>query len=218
MHNMERSDSCPMKADAARKGRCRLLAFIAAVAVVSACATPSPRTSVVKTVNNMIGDSPYQSVLVISAAGDRASRNQFEQEMTAVLTNEDLTATPYFSVVGRVSEISRNAINIAVRVREFDAILLVRQLGQEFTVQDSNRPTGRGFDLFKYDYDELNDLSAIENGSTMAFVAEVYDTAKMTKIWAIESLVFSSETVESGVSSQVAIIDEEIIKDRVLAR
>jgi len=76
-----------------------------------------------------------------------------------------------------------------------------------------NRPTGRLFDLYLYDYDDLNFPASIEVGSTVSFVVEVYDTRAEEKVWAIESLIFKSKTVETAVAEQLAAISAEILKD-----
>jgi hypothetical protein len=199
--------------------RARQMILIVTMAILSACATTTPeRTSVIKTLRNIEGTASFDNVLVVSAAGDRASRHLFEQEIAAAITNDATTATPFYAVVGRQSTISRNVLDKAVRVREFDAILLVRRKGQEQQDPTQNRPTGSKFDLYVYDYDELNDLTGIDAASTVAFVAEFYDTGSAEKIWAIESLVFEAESVTRAVSQQVAVIAAELRKDRLVTR
>jgi hypothetical protein len=193
--------------------------LIVTMAILSACATTTPgRTSVIKTLRNIEGTAPFGNVLVVSAAGDRASRQLFEQEIAAAITNEATTATPFYAVVGRQSTISRNVLDKVVRAREFDAILLVRRKGQELQEPTPTRPTGRQFDLYVYDYDELNDLTGIDAASTVALVAEFYDTGGAKKIWAIESLVFEAESATAAVSQQVTIIAAELRKDRLVRR
>jgi len=197
----------------------RQVILIVTMAILSACATTTPeRTSVIKTLRNIEGTVSFGNVLVVSAAGDRASRHLFEQEIAAAITNEATTATPFYAVVGHQSTISRNVLDRVVRAREFDAILLVRRKGQELQDPTPTRPTGRNFDLYIYDYDELNDLTGIDAASTVAFVAEFYDTGSAEKIWSIESLVFDVESVTSEVSQQVIVIAAELRKDRLVTR
>jgi len=187
--------------------------------LVGACATNTPRQpSVIKTLRNTGGTAPFANVLIIGTAGDRASRARFEQEMAAAITSDTTVATAWFAVVGRYSPISRNILNNAVSVREFDAILLVRRQGQERPDQVSNRPTGRKFDLYRYDYDELNDLTGLDAASTFSFVTEFYATDSAEKIWAMESLVYEPESIAAGVSRQVSVIAAELRKDRLIHR
>jgi len=195
------------------------LILIVTVTLVGACATTTlPQSSVIKTLRNIEGTAPFGNVLVVSAAGDRASRALFEQEMAAAITSDTTVATALFAVVGRYSPISRNILNNAVSVREFDAILLVRRQGQDRPDQVSNRPTGTKFDLFRYDYDELNDLTGLDAASTFSFVTEFYATDSEEKIWAMESLVYEPESVTAGMSQQVAIIAAELQEDRLVGR
>ncbi len=121
--------------------------------------------------------------------------------------------TPFYTVVGRNPQLSRNILTNAVRAREFDAIILTRLQGQDRADLLPNRPTGRLFNLYLYDYAELNIPADIEVGSTVSFVVEVYETRTEKKVWAIESLIFDSKTVDSVLSEQLAAISAEILKD-----
>jgi hypothetical protein len=91
--------------------------------------------------------------------------------------------------------------------------MLTRLQGQDRADLAPNRPTGRLFDLYLYDYDELNIPESFDVGSTVSFVVEVYDTHTEKKVWAIDSLIFESTNVESAVAEQIAAISAEMLKD-----
>lgn len=196
-----------------------LATCLALCALLAACASaPEHESSIIRTLRAGPDTVPFRHILVVSAAGDRASRLRFERDIAALLADEETTATPLFAVVGRYSPISRNILNNAVRAREFDAILLVRRLGQEDPDLAPGRPTGRHFNLYLYDYEELNYLTPIDAGTTIAFVAELYDTAAVRKIWAIESLLFKAESLDAALSTQVSMIAGQLEKDQLIAR
>jgi len=196
----------------------RRLVPLCLIVLLAACASaPETRSSVIKTLQGTGPGMPYSNVLVISAAGDRASRSRFEQELAAAVSGDDAAVTPYFAVAGRYAPISRNVLNNIVRVREFDAVLLVRRQGQERPEFSPNRPTGRRFDFFLYDYEELNDTTPLDVQSTVTFVAEVYDTAAVRKVWSIESLVFDADSADAALATQISIIAAELRKDELFA-
>ena len=197
----------------------KLPACLALGALLAACAgTPTSERTVLKTLRATGVESPYTNVLVVSAAGDRESRIRFERETAELISNEVTDAIPFFAVAGRYSPISRTILNNAVLAREFDAILLVRRQGQERPENAPGRPTGRGFDLYRYDYEELNDLQPISVNSTVAFIAELYDTAAARKIWAIDSLLFKTESTDAALATQIQMITSELKTDRLFAR
>jgi hypothetical protein len=195
-----------------------LLALLAISMLASGCGSTAARTTVVKTVQGVSSAAPFTNVLVISVAGERASRAQFETEAVAALSRGNTLATAYFAVAGRQAQYARSTLDNAIRVREFDAVLMVREQGQDQPGLVPNRPTGRQFDLFQYDYEEFNQLTAIDPDSTVSFIAEVYDTVAAKKVWAIDSLIFETESTASAVSEQVAIITAEMRKDRLVRR
>jgi hypothetical protein len=196
-----------------RPGSVRLLTFIIMLALTSACGTTTPGGSIIKTASGVNSAAPFANVLVISVAGNFPTRVQFEQQLVAAISGDDAAATAYYTVVGRNANLSRGILDAAVKARGFDAIILTRLKGQDRADLVANRPTGRLFDLYLYDYEELNIPADIPIGSTVAFVVEAYDTVLKKKIWAIESLIFDTDNVEFVVTEQAAAIAAEILQD-----
>jgi hypothetical protein len=199
-----------------RPGRVRLLTLITVLAMAGACGTTSTGNNIIKTAYGVDSAAPFVNVLVISVAGDIPNRVLFERQLATAISGEETPATAYYTVVGRNPQLARDILENAVKAREFDAIILTRLKGQDRADLVANRPTGRLFDLYLYDYEELNIPASIPLGSTVAFVVEVYDTVLRKKVWAIESLTFDAVNVESVVTQQAAAIAAEILKDGIV--
>ncbi len=195
-----------------KPSRINLFFLVAFLTMAGACGTTSGG-NIIKTVHNIDGAAPFSNILVVSVAGDIPTRTEFEQGIANAISIGATVATPFFTVVGRTPQLTRSILTDAVRAREFDAIILTRLQGQDRADLVANRPTGRLFDLYHYDYEELNIPSSIKIGSTVSFVVEVYDTRAAEKVWAIESLIFESKTVESAVAKQLAAISAAILQD-----
>jgi len=195
-----------------KPNRVNLLSLFAVMAMAGACGTTSGG-NIIKTVHDIEGAAPFGNLLVISLAGDLPTRAQFEQAVAAAISGDEALATPYYTVVGRQPQLTRNILSNVVRARDFDAIILTRMQGQERAGLAVNRPTGGLFDWYGYDYEELNIPTSIKTGSTVSFIVEVYDARAEKKVWAIESLIFDSKTVASVVSEQAVAISAEILKD-----
>ncbi len=195
-----------------KPNRVNLLSLFAVMVMAGACGTTSGG-NIIKTVHDIEGAAPFGNLLVISVAGDLPTRAQFEQAVAAAISGDEALATPYYTVVGRQPQLTRNILSKVVRARDFDAIILTRMQGQERAGLAVNRPTGGLFDWYGYDYEELNIPTSIKTGSTVSFIVEVYDARAEKKVWAIESLIFDSKTVASAVSEQADAISAEILKD-----
>jgi len=199
--------------------RANLLCLLAMAILASACATmPSDQGSIIQIVHDLEGVEPFKNVLIISVAGDFPTRAKFEQNIVNALSSDEALVTAFYAVVGRNPQLTRNILNNAVRSRLIDAIILTRIQGQDRADLYANRPTGREFDLYLYDYPELNTPVRIKTDTTNTFIVEVYDTRAEKKVWAIESLVFNSRTVDEAVSKQSAAIAAEILRDGLVQR
>jgi hypothetical protein len=121
-------------------------------------------------------------------------------------------------VLGRNPQLTRTNLDNAIRSRGLDAVIFTRIKGQEKEELAPLRPVGANFDLFGYDYEELNRDLALQQSQAITFVTEIYSTASRRKIWAIESLSFNKETAAELVNEQAAMIAAQIKKDKLLAR
>lgn len=200
-----------------RPGRAPLHWLLALLVTISGCASsPSTSSTIIKTLQEVGDSAPFSNVLVISVAGEFPTRVRFEQALTTALSSDEAMATAFYTVVGRRAALTRKVLSDAVSVREFDAIILTRLKGQDRADLVMNRPTGHRFNLYLYDYEELNIPAPIQTTSTVSFVVEVYDARARKKIWSIESLLFNADSVDSVVSHQVAAIAAEIAKDGLM--
>lgn len=155
-------------------------------------------------------------MLVISVAGDFQSRALFERQFVSATLDRQGKATAYHTVIGRRPYLTRTALETAILSRGFDSVLLVREKGQEREELAPGRPVGRAFDLFGYDYAELNNGDSIEQSAAITFITELYAVAERRKIWSIESLSFDKSTATDLINEQAATISQQIIKDRLL--
>ena len=197
-----------------RRLKLNLAASATFVLLLTSCSSPS---TIIQTLSDpSVGQVRFHNVLVISVAGDFASRTQLERGIAEEFSARDSAATAYYTVVGRNPQVSRNAIQNAVRARGFDAVLFVRLKGQDIPGAVANRPTGTAFNLFMYDYAEFNTASGIQRDSTATFVSELYVADSEKKIWAIESLIFEHDSAEQVIENQIKAIAGQLRKDKLI--
>jgi hypothetical protein len=187
---------------------------------MAGCASaPTTAPTIIRTAFNLPANhAGFGNMLVISVAGDYSSRALFERNLAAAFADDAARMTAYFTVVGRQPVLTRTALETAILSRRFDAVLLTRLKGQEKAELVSNRPIGQSFDLFGYDYGELNVPSPIEQAPAITFVTELYSTATRKKIWGIESLSFAKQTATDLIEEQADTLIAQLIKDEILAR
>ena len=184
---------------------CRTAAVIATLALgLSACAE-SP--SVVKTFHDGSYDGTYfNNFLVITVAGNTDSRTLFEKTLVSRLVELDTSATAYYAVMGRKQPIEQDMLSIAVRSREFDAVLLTRLVNRELPVVD----------LFRFDYDELNQPNNIDVSHAVELMTELYSASDQKRIWAIRSTSPGSDSTEEFVDVHASKIVAQLQKDALI--
>lgn len=192
--------------------------MVTALVLAAGCAaTPDSSASVIQTLREP-GLDGFSNILVVGVAGDYPSRAAFEADLARSVSSETVTAQPYYTVVGRRPQLTRALLLDAIRVRGFDAVLFTRLQGQERADLAPQRPVGRAFDLFSYDYAELNRDEAIREASAHTFVSELYATATQAKVWSIETLSVDKETAAALIEEQVRTIAAQLREDGLLGR
>lgn len=188
--------------------------------LLSACASapPETRATVIRTVHDpSASNAAFSNIVVIAVAGDFATRSSFEDSLGQAIGSENAMATPWYAVVGRRPSLTRDGLQTAIRARIFDAVVLTREKGQESRGDAPGRPVGRAFQLFEYDYPELNVPAPIEQAQTIEFVTEVWRTSDRRKIWSVETLSFDKTSVQALIDEQSATIAELLLGDGVVA-
>ena len=171
-------------------------------------------------------DASFSKILVIGVAGSYESRARWERTMASRISSRGASATAYHSVVGRNQEINRNSVTNAVRANQFDAVLLTRVKSQESDVTVKrgastakvSRMDDRPIDLFRYDYEVLNNPESINVETTVVLSTELFAAADEKRIWAIESTVSDKENVSYLIEDAINMIVGELDKDRLIGR
>ena len=201
-----------------RRARIHFLLVTLATACLTACAAgPTPTATVIRTLHNVQADHlGFANMLIVCVTGDYETRAAMERGLASQFADYESLATAYHTVVGRRPHLDRSTLENAILARQFDAILLIRESGQEREALVPGRPVGRAFDLFGYDYPELNGAASIEQAATISFVTELYSVATRRKIWSIDTLSFDKNTAAELIDEQVITIAQQIAADRLL--
>ena len=195
--------------------RLRPAFFLLLSLVLTACAAAPEQATVIRTVFEPVEDG-FSNVIVIGVTGDYMTRGEFERQLSQAVSGGGVVASPYYTVIGRNPQLTRALLEDAIAARGFDAVIFTRQKGQEQESLAPGRPVGARFDLFGYDYPELNRDVRLRNAQSITFITEVYSSATRQKVWAIETLSTDFDSVESLINQQVATIAEQLDEDDLL--
>jgi hypothetical protein len=191
--------------------------LLAAFAISAGCASSAPSATVIRTLYNPAQEG-FDNILVISVAGEYASRRAFERQVVMELSRMGASATAYYTVIGRNPQFTRSYIHDAIRSRGFDALIFTRLKGQEQEALAPLRPVGTAFDLFGYDYGELNRDVRIQEARAITFITEVYDAQAQLKVWSIETLSTDITTLEALITEQALTVSEQLREDGLFNR
>lgn len=196
-----------------------LLAFI-----VSGCASSSIRP-VTTFQEPGYGSAAFKDALIIGVAGSYENRANFERHMASTLNASGIKGTAYFTVIGRNQEITRSDVTDAVRARGFDSVVLTRIVSQESEVSEkrgastakaTRRNEQGAIDLFRYDYEVLNNPSQINVASTVVLSTEVYSAVDEKRVYAMQTTISDKENIRLLIDEAVEKIVSHMQRDGVI--
>lgn len=192
--------------------------------ILLGCATTS--TTVETLDDPAYRDKSFHNFLVVGVAADYDNRAQFERQMVSAIKAAGASATAYYTLVGNNPPTTPEQLNSAISAGSFDAVLLTRVTGQKSEVDVQSgapntkvvRESGNFFDLFRYDYEEMNDPEEFEVETTVVVTTELYAAAETKKIWAVQTSSKTSEGAGMLIDGKVKEIMQQLKKERLIGK
>ena len=153
------------------------------------------------------------------------SRTSFERMLAQRIGGGAASAAAFYTLVSRDDPIERDTVLSVVKEGGFDAVLVSRVVNRGVSsstrtgsaMTKVTRKEGKPMDLFRYDYEELNEPSTLSLEVTIVMASELYDAATQTRAWAIETEFARTESVAVVVSDAVDIVASRVVKDGLIA-
>ena len=161
------------------------------------------------------------NVLVIGVANDYNARAQFERNVVSELKASGMNAAAYYSVVGGNKPIDRASIDKLIASEGFDGVLITKVLNRDTqstiktgsTATRATRKEGRAVDLFRYEYQELNEPPTLNIDLTVTISSELFSVTDGEKVWEIEAQISEKEALGDIVAEAVTTVIRRLRKD-----
>lgn len=189
-----------------------------------ACATPT-RTVLTTDASGHAG-STFSNFLVIGVANDYEGRAMFERKLVSALRRTGADATAHHVAAGGNKPIDREGVEELVAANGFDAVLISRVLNRESdavlrsgsTGGKAIRKDGRPINLFRYEYEELNEPMILDIDLSVTLATELFETADKAMIWGIESTISDKDMIEDLIDEAVDTIVRRLKGDRLIGQ
>lgn len=199
-----------------------ILLFVIA-AFLSACAS-GPRT-VASADSPKYSGPAVSNILVIGVADNYENRTRFERKLASDLRYAGTSASAYYVVAGGNKPIIREVIEKIAADEGFDAVLISRvtkresdaklksgPAGAKATRRDANKP----LDLFRYDYEELNEPEVLDVNVNMTILSELFTLPSGDKAWSVETSLSKVKTLSEIIDATSAAVVERLQSDGLI--
>ena len=201
-----------------------LIAALAALVLGGACAGSA---AVTKNLHDREHPGiPFRNVLVIGVADDYNGRAAFEREMVAFIRNLGGDAKAYYRIAGDQPQLSAESVRDAARQGGFDAVLVTRVAGQDFSAEvkrgtaETKATTvgGNVINLFRYDYTELNEPERVDFSGAVTLTTDLYAVMDESVVWSIDTHSSGHAEIGELIEAQGQAIAAQLRRDRIVGR
>ncbi len=202
----------------------KLSILFCATLALAACGTTSRTSSTLE--GPAYEGAGFSNVLVLGIADNYNNRATFERTLVKEIESDSVAATAHYSLTKMDDEIDRASIEKLVEEGGFDAVLITRVLNREFdsklkvgssSTKVTRKDADRVADLFRYEYQELNEPVSLTTEINVIISSELFSTASRSRVWAIESDISDAESVGLLVLDAAAIVARQLRRDNMLA-
>ena len=202
--------------------RLSFIGLIFSVLLIGACATSSTTTESAAAVDR----SALNNILVIGVANDYEGRTRFERKLARDLSAAGTSGTALYSVAGGNKPIVREAIEDLVKEKGYDAVLISRVVDRDTsaavkegsTATTAVRRDGRPIDLFRYDYEELNEPAVININLGVTIDTELFAADSSERVWALASTISNKDSVDELINEASEKIVRQLKRDKLIGR
>ena len=182
------------------------------MALMAGCASSSTSSDAAPAVG------PFSTFLVIGEAGDYNYRAQFERSVVSGIKAEGASASAFHVVVGGSRPPTREIVKNAIARGAFDAVVVTRVLDRKsdlnvkgaVTGTKVTRKDGSLLDLFRYDYEELDEPMSLTVDMQIRFSIELYDTSSERRVWSAETQGRRVDHVGELIDNTADIVVEQL--------
>ncbi len=191
--------------------------------LIGACGAQMKSTKTYDTTN----DKSYkaENILVIAIAADYDSRARFERKLANELRKTGAKAAAYYSVGGGNTPIDSDSIEKLVASNGYDTVLISRVLDSAAVAKvkkgsaraQAIRMQGGGVNLFRYDYETLNDPMTLDIKLDAVMSVEIFSTTSSDLIWAMQLDSSRMETIDHFISVAIDSIISRLKRDDIIS-
>ena len=201
------------------------LAGLASLLLILAACSSSGRT--VSTFEGPAYEGPaFRNLLVIGIADSYNNRVAFERTLTKDIAAGGASATAFYTLVERDAPIDRPTVEKLVDEGGFDAILITRALNRSFESKTRTgspsaqavRKDGSAANLFRYDYEELNESATLSMELNIVIGSELFSGASREKVWSIEADIADQASMSVLVIDASSAITSRLRKDGLIPK
>jgi len=197
-----------------------LLLLTVVILLASGCTTTSTQSDL------STKDASFSNFLVIGVAGDYDSRAQFERTVVSGLKARGSSASAYYIITGGNNPVTREAVKEAIVSGGFDAVVVTRVLDTDTEVDTGNSVAGAKathkdgglINLFRYDYEELNEPLAAEFNTRITFATELYDAASEQLVWTVESTGSRQKNIGMLIDETAATVIKQLARKNLVRK
>jgi hypothetical protein len=194
----------------------RIIALASAALALAACATTRP----VHQWRNEAFSGSVDKILVIAAIDRSTQRRVYEDEFVGALKARGVTAVAGYTLITSSADITREAVENAIRGQDIEAVLVTRLLGVE-DVEVYEPPVHLDYhrSYYRYYSHAMNETGPgyYRRYRVLTLESNLYDAASGELVWSMQSEAIEPSTPRHVIEEQIKLTIDNMHAQGLLA-
>ncbi len=162
----------------------------------------------------------YKHPMILAITDSQQTRRIFEKHLVSGLKENNITATPSYTLLNSKQKIDREAVLNAIKGTEIDSVLVTYLISADSEMKYHNSPISMGYSG-NVENTMISDTLVATRGrysSTEIIILknDLYDAQSKTVVWSVQTKTVAPHSIDEVVTDVTELLIGQLLDDNIL--
>ncbi len=162
----------------------------------------------------------YKHPMIIAISDSQQTRRIFEKLLVSGLAENNITATPSYTLISSKQKISRETVINALQGTQIDSVLVTYLVSADSEIKHHDSPINMGYSG-NVENNMMSDtlVSARGRSSSTDIIVlknDFYDAQSKTVVWSVQTKTVAPHSIDEVVTNVTELLIQQLLDDNIL--
>ncbi len=162
----------------------------------------------------------YQHPMILAVTDSQQTRRIFEQHLVSGLAENNITATPSYTLLSAKQKINRQAVFNAIKGTNIDAVLVIYLVIHDTEMKNQHSPINKYYSG-NVENSMISDTLVFSRGrytndEKIAVKNDLYDAQLKTVVWSVQTKTVAPHSIDEVITDVTELLINQLLDDEIL--